>query len=95
MGSTRECPECCEHAGSAHRRAKSPGTGGREVHAPHSENCGAAEIAELVETYRRDGIDVTCRLFRFGKHMIVALTGVRSALRFLSERLAYRKDGPT
>lgn len=89
-GPTRECRE---HAGSAHRRAESPGTGGREDHAAQSENRSVTEVAELVETCRRDGFDVTCRLFRFGKDMIVALTGVRSALRFLSERLAYRNDG--
>ena len=56
-------------------------------HAVRDQNRSAAEVDELVETYRRAGVDVTYRLFRFGKHMIVAFTGVRSALRFLSERL--------
>ena len=43
----------------------------------------------LTRAYRRDGVDLTYRLFRFGKHMIVALTGLRSALRFLSETLEH------
>ena len=55
------------------------------------QNRSVAEVDEMVETYRRDGVDVTCRLFRFGRHMIVAITAAPSALRFLSERF----DGPS
>ena len=55
-------------------------------HAVHDQFPAIADVDELVEKYRADGVDVTYRRFRFGEHMIVALTGVPGALRFLSER---------
>lgn len=59
-------------------------------HPARDQNRSVAEVDEIVETYRRDGVDVTYRVFRFGKHMTVAITAARSAIRFLSERF----DGP-
>jgi Secretory lipase len=55
-------------------------------HAVHDQYPAIADVDKLVEKYRREGVDVTYRRFRFGEHMIVALTGVPSALRFLSDR---------
>jgi hypothetical protein len=55
-------------------------------HAVHDQYPAIADVDKLVEKYRREGVDVTYRRFRFGEHMIVALTGVQSSLRFLSER---------
>jgi hypothetical protein len=55
-------------------------------HAVHDQNLAIADVDELVDTYRREGVDVTYRRFRFGEHIIVMFTGVPSSLRFLSER---------
>jgi Secretory lipase len=55
-------------------------------HAVHDQYPAIADVDKLVRKYRREGVDVTYRRFRFGEHMIVALTGVPSSLRFLSER---------
>jgi acetyl esterase/lipase len=55
-------------------------------HAVHDQYPAIADVDKLVEKYRRESVDVTYRRFRFGEHMIVALTGVPSSLRFLSER---------
>jgi hypothetical protein len=55
-------------------------------HAVHDQFPAIADVDKLVEKYRRQGVDVTYRRFRFGEHMIVALTGVPGSLRFLSER---------
>src|ERR1700730_9198584 len=55
-------------------------------HAVHDQYPAIADVDKLVEKYRREGVDVTYRRFRFGEHMIVALTGVPSSLRFLGER---------
>jgi hypothetical protein len=55
-------------------------------HAVHDQNLAIADADKFVETYRREGADVTYRRLRFGEHMIVALTGVPGTLRFLSER---------
>jgi hypothetical protein len=55
-------------------------------HAVHDQYPAIADTDKLVEKYRREEVDVTYRRFRFGEHMIVALTGVPSALRFLSDR---------
>ena len=55
-------------------------------HAVHDQFPAIADVDELVEKYRREGVDVTYRRFRFGEHFIVALTSVPSSLRFLSER---------
>ena len=57
-------------------------------HAVHDQYPAIADVDKLVEKYRRERVDVTYRRFRFGEHMIVALTGVPSALRFLSERFS-------
>jgi hypothetical protein len=55
-------------------------------HAVHDKYPPIADVDELVEEYRREGVDVTYRRYRFGGHVTVALTGVPGALRFLSER---------
>jgi acetyl esterase/lipase len=55
-------------------------------HAAHDRVLAIADVEKLVEKYRREGVDVTYRRFRFGEHIIVAFTGVPSSLRFLSER---------
>jgi hypothetical protein len=55
-------------------------------HAVHDQNLAIADVDKLVEKYRREGVDVTYRRFRFGEHIIVMVTGVPSSLRFLSER---------
>lgn len=59
-------------------------------HAVHEQNLVIADADKFVETYRREGANVTYRRFRFGEHLIVALTGAPSALRFLSERFGAR-----
>jgi hypothetical protein len=46
-------------------------------HAVHDQYPPIADVDKLVEKYRREGVDVTYRRFRFGEHLIVALTGVR------------------
>ena len=55
-------------------------------HAVHDKYPAIADVDKLVEKYRREGVDVTYRRFRFGGHMTVAFTGVQGSLRFLSER---------
>ena len=55
-------------------------------HAVHDQYPAIADVDKLVEKYRREGVNVTYRRFRFGEHMIGALTGIPSALRFLSGR---------
>ena len=57
-------------------------------HGVHEQNLPIADADKFVDTYRREGADVTYRRMRFGEHMIVALTGAPGALRFLSERFA-------
>ena len=57
-------------------------------HGIHEQNLPIAEADRFVDTYRRQGADVTYRRMRFGDHVIVALTGVPGALRFLGERFA-------
>lgn len=57
-------------------------------HAVHDQYPPIADVDKLVEKYRREGVDVTYRRFRFGEHVVVALTGMPSALRFLSDRFA-------
>ena len=54
----------------------------------HDKYPPIADVDTLVEKYRREGVDVTYRRFRFGGHVIVAVAGVPGALRFLSERFA-------
>jgi hypothetical protein len=55
-------------------------------HAVHDKYPAIADVDKLVEKYRRAGVDVTYRRFRFGGHMTVVFTGVPGSLRFLSER---------
>jgi Secretory lipase len=55
-------------------------------HAVHDQNLAVADVDKLVEKYRREGVDVSYRRFRFGEHMIVMVTGVPSSLQFLGER---------
>lgn len=55
-------------------------------HAVHDKYPAIADVDRLVEKYRREGVDVTYRRFRFGGHGVVTLAGVPSSLRFLSER---------
>jgi hypothetical protein len=57
-------------------------------HAVHDKYPAVADVDTLVEQYRREGVDVTYRRFRFGGHMTVLLTGVPGSLRFLSDRFA-------
>jgi hypothetical protein len=60
-------------------------------HAVHDKYPPIADVDELVEKYRREGVDVTYRRFRFGGHVIASFAGVPGALRFLSER--FRSNG--
>ena len=55
-------------------------------HAVHDKYPAVADVDKLVEKYRREGVDVTYRRFRFGGHVTVSFAGVPGALRFLSER---------
>lgn len=56
-------------------------------HAVHDQFPAIADVDRLVEHYRREGVDVTYRRFRFGEHMTVAVAGVPGSLRFLKDRL--------
>jgi hypothetical protein len=55
-------------------------------HGVHEQNLPIADADKFVETYCREGADVTYRRLRFGGHMIVTVTGVPGALRFLSKQ---------
>jgi pimeloyl-ACP methyl ester carboxylesterase len=55
-------------------------------HGVHEQNLPIADADKFVETYRREGADVTYHRIRFGEHMIVTVTGVPGALRFLSKQ---------
>jgi triacylglycerol lipase len=57
-------------------------------HGVHEQNLPIAEADKFVDTYRRDGADVTYRRIRFGGHIVVTVTGVPGALRFLSDRFS-------
>jgi pimeloyl-ACP methyl ester carboxylesterase len=59
-------------------------------HGVHEQNLPIADADEFVETYRRDGANVTYRRVRFGEHIIVSVTGAPGALRFLSDRFGGR-----
>lgn len=59
-------------------------------HGVHEQNLPIADADRFVETYRRDGADVTYRRHRFGEHIIVSATGAPGAVRFLSERFGDR-----
>jgi hypothetical protein len=56
-------------------------------HSVRDQNRPLEDVEQLAETYRRGGAEVSCRPYRFGEHMVVALTGARGALRFLAQRL--------
>jgi hypothetical protein len=57
-------------------------------HAVHDKYPAVADVDDLVEKYRSEGVDVTYGRFRFGGHMTGAFTGVPGSLRFLSQRFA-------
>jgi pimeloyl-ACP methyl ester carboxylesterase len=57
-------------------------------HGVREQNLPIADADTFVETYRREGTDVTYRRIRFGGHLIVSMIGAPGALRFLSERFA-------
>jgi hypothetical protein len=57
-------------------------------HAVHDKYPAVADVDRLVEKYRREGVDVTYRRFRFGGHMTAVFTGVPGSLRFLSQRFS-------
>lgn len=67
-----------------------PQTAMHLYHAVHDKYPPIADVDKLVEKYRREGVDVTYRRFRFGGHVTVASTGMPGALRFLSERFGSR-----
>jgi triacylglycerol lipase len=55
-------------------------------HGVHEQNLPIADADKFVDTYRREGADVTYHRIRFGEHIIVTVTGAPGALQFLSER---------
>ena len=56
-------------------------------HGAHEQNLSIADADKFVEAYRRAGANVVYRRVRIGEHMIVMVTGMKGALRFLSDRL--------
>lgn len=70
-----------------------PATAMYVYHAAHDQNMAVADVDELVEKLRGDGVDVTYRRFRWGEHMIAMVAGARGALRFLSERFRSQVGG--
>jgi hypothetical protein len=67
-----------------------PNTALHLYHAAHDKYPDVNDVDKLVETYRRAGVDVTYRRFRFGGHMTAVLTGMPGSLRFLSRRFGGR-----
>lgn len=57
-------------------------------HAVHDKYPAIADVDKLVEKYRREGVELTYRRFRFGGHMTAVFTGVPGSLRFLSARFS-------
>jgi hypothetical protein len=55
-------------------------------HAVHDRYPAIADVDNLVEKYRREGVDVTYRRFGFGGHATATVIGAPGALRFLSDR---------
>ena len=55
-------------------------------HAVRDKYPAVADVDELVDKYRREGVDVTYRRFRFGGHMTALFAGVPGSLRFLSKQ---------
>jgi hypothetical protein len=60
-------------------------------HALHDQATEIADVDRLVETYRREGVDVTYRRYRVGEHLIVMARAIRPSLRFLAEHFATRE----
>jgi Secretory lipase len=58
-------------------------------HAVRDQYPAIKDVDRLVDKYRSEGVDVLYKRFRFGKHAIVAITGVRSSLRFLADRFQH------
>lgn len=52
-------------------------------HAVHDQATEIRDVDRLVETYRRGGVDVTYRRYRFGEHLIVMFRAVPVVLHFL------------
>jgi hypothetical protein len=67
-----------------------PSTAVHLYHAVHDKYPPIADVDRLVEQYRREGVDVTYRRFRFGGHVVASFAGAPGALRFLRERFASR-----
>jgi hypothetical protein len=59
-------------------------------HGVHEQNLAITDADKFVETYRRQGADVTYHRIGFGEHVSVMFIGVPGALRFLSERFGTR-----
>lgn len=57
-------------------------------HAVHDQATAITDVDDLVAKYRREGVDVTYRRFRFGEHLIVMFRAVPGVLRFLTTRFA-------
>jgi hypothetical protein len=55
-------------------------------HGVHEQNLPIADADKFVDTYRREGADVTYHRIRFGEHILVTVSGAAGALQFLSER---------
>jgi triacylglycerol lipase len=70
-----------------------PPTAMHLYHAVHDKYPPISDVDKLVEKYRREGVDVTYRRFRFGGHVIVTFAGVPGALRFLSKRFGTSVTG--
>ena len=66
--------------------AHGSGGGGAFEERGRSRDLAIADADKFVETYRREGADVTYHRIRFGGHIIVTVTGAPGALRFLGER---------
>jgi hypothetical protein len=54
-------------------------------HAVHDQATEIADVDTLVDRYRRAGVDVTYRRYRFGEHLIVMFRAVPAVLRFLEQ----------
>jgi hypothetical protein len=57
-------------------------------HAVHDQATEIRDVDRLVQTYRRDGVEVRYRRIRVGEHMIVPVRGAPGVLRFLADRFA-------
>jgi hypothetical protein len=57
-------------------------------HAVHDKYPAIADVDTLFDKYRREGVNVTYRRYRFGGHSAVAVAAVPSSLQFLTEHFA-------